>query len=73
MSMTVFERQACGSKIAFRSISPVVDLDCTRCRQNRPTNSFAVNGERDTYKKKVYLDDLWYYKKMLELNSVRKL
>ena len=56
--MTVFVHQACDSKIAFRSILPAVDPDCTHCRQNGPRNCFAVNGKRDTSKKKVYLDDI---------------
>ena len=57
LPMTVFERQARDSKVAFRTILPAVDPDCTRCRQNRPRNCFAVNGKQDT-SKKVYLDDI---------------
>ena len=72
--MTVFERQARDSKIAFRSILPAVDPDCTRCRQNKPRNCSAVNGKRDTSKKKFIRMTLpYYYEKMLELNSARKL
>ena len=56
--MTVFERQARDSKISFRSILPAVDPDCNCCKQNRPRNCFAVNGKRDTSKKKVYLDGI---------------
>ena len=46
--MTVFEHEARDGKIAFRSILPAVDPDCTLCWQNRPRNYFAVNGKRDT-------------------------
>ena len=72
--MAVFERQARDSKIAFRSILPAVDPDCTRCKQNRPRNCFAVNGKRNTSKKKfIWMTLRYYFEKMVELNSVRKL
>ena len=73
--MTVFERQARDSKIVCyfqsKSILPAVDRDFTCCRQNKPRNCFAINGERDTSKKKFIWMTLRYnFEKMLELNSV---
>ena len=59
---------------AFSFILPAVDPDCDCCRQNRPKNCFAVNGKRDTSKKKfIWMTLRYYYEKMLELNSVKKL
>ena len=46
--MTVFEREARDGEIACRSILPAVDLDCTRCWQNRPRNYFGVNDKIDS-------------------------